>query len=314
MTRCLSTIAVFLLAVSSVASPPRKPEIQAEISKSVVTVGEKALYTLRITSDPEILLEEPDPSGVFKDCHFKALPAERPVKRPDGRMEESKKYEIQFFEPGEKVLEPFRIGYSLENGEKGEIVSDEFRIDVTSVLEEGDEELRDIRGQVGYTGSPFYLILILLIIAAAVVLGYFLYRRYMMRKGAALEERKPEIPPHVTALQELKRLRSNAFPPKEEAKFFYVLLSEILKRYLGKRYGFDSLERTTFEIRGELKRASVPLSPAELAVDILERADMVKFAKYVPRKEEDEKAMDDAFSLVKQTTPVFTKADVTDAA
>ena len=101
-----------------------------------------------------------------------------------------------------------------------------------------------------------------------------------------------------------------AGPLLEEASFkrFYFEVSEIIREYLGGRYGFDSLEMTTTELLATLRER--PLSSVELsAVERFQSdCDLVKFAKYSPARPEAQECLEAAYRIVHATRPRETSA------
>ena len=91
----------------------------------------------------------------------------------------------------------------------------------------------------------------------------------------------------------------------KDYQLYYLELSEILRGYLGGRWGFDSLELTTTELTEVMKRH---LADEELRLRLqawLEDTDLVKFANLTPEEDEAERAWDDANAFVIVTKPVI---------
>ena len=86
-------------------------------------------------------------------------------------------------------------------------------------------------------------------------------------------------------------------------KEFYTSLSEITRRYLGRRYRFDALEMTSEELLREARSIGwdAPLlrSLAESAAE----SDGVKFAKMQPGQAARHDALERARQLVLDTRP-----------
>ena len=80
---------------------------------------------------------------------------------------------------------------------------------------------------------------------------------------------------------------------------------DIFKTYLGERYAFPAMDRTTGEIRRDLLEVTITEKDRRDVMDILETADLVKFADTVPtptRKDEDIKM---ARSYIQETSLVL---------
>ena len=90
------------------------------------------------------------------------------------------------------------------------------------------------------------------------------------------------LPAHERAFLELKKLREKKFLEVAKIKEYYSELSDILRRYLDRRFGFQTLELTTFEILNLLKEKNFERNVLEKAKLLFENSDLVKFAKYSP--------------------------------
>ena len=114
----------------------------------------------------------------------------------------------------------------------------------------------------------------------------------------------PSIPaqdPLDIAESELRDLISLNLPENGRTKMFYVLLSEIVKRILEAAYGIATAERTTIEIIGSLNRHSgLSRQTPETVQSLLLQCDIVKFAKYIPSKSENDHSTEEAFRILDQ--------------
>jgi hypothetical protein len=86
-----------------------------------------------------------------------------------------------------------------------------------------------------------------------------------------------------------------------QVKRYYYTASEILKRYLERRFEFPAREQTSTEIFREMKVRKVP--ERDGFGDFFRGADMVKYAKVVPPRPEMELVVVAACGLVRATTP-----------
>src|SRR6185295_4981026 len=100
-----------------------------------------------------------------------------------------------------------------------------------------------------------------LAVLALAGLAWWLWRRYRRRppKPVAAPVAAPVAVESAwaRAVRELDRLLAQGLVANGRVKEFHVLLSEIVKRFLGGRYGFDALDRTTLEVLSALSRQMV---------------------------------------------------------
>jgi hypothetical protein len=83
-------------------------------------------------------------------------------------------------------------------------------------------------------------------------------------------------------------------------------VSDIVRRYLGDRYGFDGLESTTREMLGELRGATPRIVVLDDIERFLRQADLVKFARLTPSEVECATALADADAIIERTVPAPT--------
>jgi hypothetical protein len=80
-------------------------------------------------------------------------------------------------------------------------------------------------------------------------------------------------------------------------------VSDIVRRYLGDRYGFDGLESTTREMLAELRATTPRIAVLDEIERFLRQADLVKFARLTPSEIECSTALADAEQIVERTVP-----------
>ena len=111
------------------------------------------------------------------------------------------------------------------------------------------------------------------------------------------------------ALEKLDRLGAYGFLENADNRPFYLAVSEVIREYLGARFGFDSLELTTDELMAELRRsASRELVLGEIQ-GWLSSCDLVKFAKISPSAAEARGTLETAILIVSSTRPRVAVAD-----
>lgn len=158
----------------------------------------------------------------------------------------------------------------------------------------------DIKGQVKfpYTFKEVFpwVAGILLAMAAIAGLVYYIIRR---RKDAA--EAAASDPPHIRALRQLDKLRGEKYWKPEQQKFFYSGVTDALREYIAARYGVGAMEMTTAEIFEDLKGSDIPKDLYEEMKELFERADFVKFAKYIASDEDNAKVLPGAVRFVTET-------------
>jgi hypothetical protein len=87
----------------------------------------------------------------------------------------------------------------------------------------------------------------------------------------------------------------------EKQKTFYSGVTDALREYISARYDIGAMEMTTTEIFEGMKATDVPSELKGELKELFERADFVKFAKYVASEEENASALPLAVRFVTST-------------
>ena len=149
------------------------------------------------------------------------------------------------------------------------------------------------------------LSVLLVIIVCAGVYGYLRYARRKRRAAGLNSDRTPKVrpPEDVEALQRLLALETQAWHLQGEHKRHYFGVSEALKQYIERRYGFDAAERTTREMLRGLESSGAPGDAIRELSSLFELLDRVKFTDFDPGRESDEpgRVLESARSWVTRT-------------
>jgi len=201
------------------------------------------------------------------------------------------------FAPGEPKIPRFIVPYASE-GEILAAASDSTPVKVTSVMPKDMKDIHDLKPQIQFPNLlPIWVMLAVFGAAGLGYGGWRLYRRYRRIKlyGAPLPD------PWDEALAGLDRIPADDWLATGHVKRYYYSVSEILKRYLTRRFQFPAIDQTTTEIVRAMKAAKTP--EREGFGEFFQRADMVKYAKFVPPVSEAVAIIPTARELVKATTP-----------
>jgi hypothetical protein len=295
----------FEASICEETGPAEKSVISVEshVDRATITIGDRILYTLIVTSDPEVKLEPlalGSNLGAFEVKDYKIYDQE---KTKEGKNVNKSEYLITTFTTGEYVIPPITVNYTDPQSEKKQIKSEPLFILVKSVgaSESDKEDIRGLKLPIDMRGTYWAYLLILPVLALLVAGGFLYYR--LKARGIALPEKPEEVQKLAweVALFELDSLSKSGLWKKRRAKRYFTVLSDIVRRYLECAYEISALDRTTEEIRGEIKRVKLDHEVGELISGLLFFCDLVKFAKYVPSTEEAEESLNHAYSIVNLT-------------
>lgn len=171
--------------------------------------------------------------------------------------------------------------------------------------EDEQAELLDILPPVEVNVSDYTALYVLAAALAATTLLLLLLRWLKSRPKKAARAVPPPPPPpaHLRALRALEQLQREELPAQGRGKEFHFRLSEILRGYLGERFGFDALDRTTEELLAALTRLPTPGLDFARFEALCREGDLVKYAKAPATPSDCKVAIESAFSFVHATTP-----------
>ena len=209
---------------------------------------------------------------------------------------------ITSFDEGKYELPPVYIVRISPDGVADTLAFAPKVLDVrTMPVDTASFQIHDIKGQIQYPVEfrevfPYLagaVVLLLVILAALYFTG-----KYFRKKSGAEAAREPA---HIRALKKLDKFRGDSFWAPEKQKTFYSGVTDALREYIVSRYGVSAMEMTTKEIFDSLKDKDIRPDLYEEARDLFERADYVKFAKYVASQQENASAVPSAVKFVTMT-------------
>ena len=214
--------------------------------------------------------------------------------------------ELEAFLPGEYEIPSIEVSYGAGDN-RNAIATDPFRITINSVIasDEGQPELADISDPVDVPIPTWWWVAGSLVLVAIAV-GLYYWNRERKRR-AAMRPAAPPPEPHTIALREIEDLLSRDLVKSGDSKLFYLLLSDILRQYIERRFGFQAPERTTEEFLAEL-REDRDFQPDHKALleDFLSLSDMVKFAEMEPTERDVDASVQACRRFIVETKPTPT--------
>ncbi len=305
----ISVLLFLFLFISAAGAGQSLIRVNATVDSSVITIGDRITYTLTIEHAENLQIQQPGPGANLGQFEIKDYRIDNPVKK-DGMISQNFEYEISVFDTGTYVIPPFPVAFSESDSSAGyQIIKTEpIEIFVKSVLNAENAEIKDIKPPVSvpfnYRRWMMWGAAGLLILAAVLLTVYILRKR---KKGEPLFRREVIRPAHEIALEELAELKSRwkSMQEKGEYKALYTRISDILRRYIENRYFVNALEETTGEIRQSLAEIEIDETVLQTAAGILQFADLVKFARYVPQEAETAAKIAELEAFIDKTRLVF---------
>ncbi len=281
-------------------------EVKAKVDTNNILIGDQINLELYVKSKPptEIILP------VFQDSLGKfeivALDVIDTQKTKDVLILK-RNIKLTIFDSGYYFIPSISVLYLKTSvNQYSTVQTDSLAIYVRGIEVDTTKDIKDIKGiiEVPYTIWD-YIPYILWVFGIILILGfiYYLLRKRKQIKEVIAEEIK--LPPHVIALKELKQLDSEKLWQKGEVKQFHTRLTEIIRKYIERRFSIPALEMISSEIIHNLY--GLDNMDRELVKKLarsFEISDLVKFAKFLPLPDENTFCLQVAFEFVEKTKPL----------
>ncbi len=278
--------------------------ISAKFDTTSIMIGEQTDFTITVEHPSELYIEFPE----FKDTlieNIEILSASRSdtLITDENRLIINKSWRVTSFEEGQYYVEDIPLMVFNDNNENV-LYTRQAGLEVLVPEIDDESGIYDIKAPFEIPVSFLEILPWILLALAAAASVWFLFRYFKNKRSgdSIFVTTPPAEPAHLVAMRELKQLRSDSLWQKGLIKEYYTRLTEILRRYIEKRFAILAMERTSSEIINELKQNGVPANEVTgLLNECFSLADLVKFAKAQPEEGEHDKCLNTAFRFVKAT-------------
>ena len=283
--------------------------LDSRVDPAQVTVGDLIRFTLTVTAGPGVEVDLPGPDPDLGEFEVMGHEAAGPVEEEEKRIW-TVVYTLALYETGSFEIPPVAVSYRGDGIQDGSVETREHSVRVESTLAEDSKDILDIKGPLEIPRSLWSL-WPWAVAALGVAALILLYLRRKRGEAPSAISRKPRLPPYDEAYQALCRLRESGLLEEGQLKPYFTRLSEIIRRYLERRYLIQAMESTTTQLLDQLRKMSLALDELKLFRDFFPCCDLVKFAKYAPPVPEQERVTRLAFRILEVTRPA--KPDLPDS-
>jgi flagellar basal body-associated protein FliL len=256
-----------------------------------------------------VMVEFPDgykPAGAVtpnwgKDIQIFSADISKPERIIGGRNRLRLEIRFAVFTTGDVTLSPVSFRFSRNAGETVECAMTPLTIRIKSLVTDKDEDIKDIKGPMTVPEGfkLWMLIIIVAVLAALAVVGILLIRK--KKKAAVAESLSVQDPPHIEAYKALDNISRENLLAKGEYKKYYVALSEVIRRYLHRRFDIDTMEKTTREILAQMGKLELVREVRHHIKEFMDQGDLVKFARFVPTGSQTRESLETAYYIVDVT-------------
>lgn len=303
---------LFFISVLMLSSlKAQQIKVSAVLDSSKIRIGEQVKLDVYVTYDlnaqKNLKIDWPSfedtITGKVEIVSQTAIDSTIPDKTNPSIIQQHQQFIISAFDSGYFAIPPFKF---LVNGDTvNPVLTEALFLEVNTVpTDTTDTTVKDIKPP--FT-EPFdwkwYLPMVYWGIGAVllVALIVLIILKLTKKKPELVVERKPDVPPHILALQQLEKVKEEAIWKDGKTKEYYSSISDSVRLYIEGRFGIQALELTTDEIVHAFKSQVVDPTSKEKLQQLLVLSDFVKFAKQVPIEQEHALALQNAFDFVNGT-------------
>lgn len=283
-------------------------EVNASIALDTnsILVGDQIEMKLQLTLPENYRFQWP----VFVDSLAHNIEVLRQSKidstKLDGLLQLQQTLTITVFDSGYYVIPPIRFGYGANNSITSFVETEPHLINVFTVPVDTNQPFKPIKGplKAPYTLAELLPWILLVLFAALLsVVGYRYWKK--KKEQVPLFSAKPKFikPPHQLALDALDELKKKKLWQQGLIKEYHTGLTEIIRDYIEKRFDIQAIEMTTWEILVSFKKIQIEKGLKDDLQNMLELADLVKFAKASPLPSEHDQSLAKAENFVIRTIP-----------
>lgn len=299
------TFLFVLVLLFSTATQAQEISLTTKLDTTVVEIGDHFHLHLRAELNKGELLQFPEITNdsTFAKLELLGVSELDTTLLENDRMALQQSLKLTAWEKGEYILPPLQFTV-LRNGKVDTLTARELLLQVGAPAIDTTKAIKDIAT---VYDTPFnfdefmerYFVYVLAAVVVIIIslLLFFYFRNREEQPRTVL--RRPKVPAHKIAFEELEKLKEEELWQKGEFKAYHTKLTDILKSYAELRYKVTLMELTSHETMMLLK--GTPQTNAEanqMLEKIFELADLTKFAKYIPNDQENELSMKNSILFV----------------
>lgn len=290
-------------------------EVAVRSDRSSILIGEQVELTLSAQFNPSLHRVQfpilPDTFDRFEIIERR----KRDTMQKGSNIRISERYRITRYDSGigQIAALPFEL-ISLQGDTPRILLSQAICIQVQTVAVDTAKPFKPIMAirpvRLPLTRIIIYALAALLVFGL-VIWGFVTYLRKRKAKPVEMPA-APLLLPHVKALQALAETEAAGLWEQGEVKAYYTAISDTLRVYLEEQFHLDCLDKTSAEIIQQVKRQRI-LNPYRQPLrELMQLADLVKFAKVHPSPDEHRQALNTAREVIQDSHKAFQSKQATE--
>ena len=295
---------VFLLL--SFVVNAQTPSLSTSIDKREILIGEHLHYKVQ-TSFPANAYKLNWLSIPDSIDHFEMVERPKVDSSENGGMLNVKRIIIlTSFDSGVRTIPSFVVNFEPFTSDTAfKLFTDSIKINVLYSPMDSTKTFHDIKTIIEVKDEwPFWM-WIAAGLSALLLVGLIYYFIKNLTKKKPQGDFISKLSPLEEAMQSLNEMQKQQLLAKGEIKQFHTRLSDIFKRYISRKTGFDLFALTTDEILIRVSEINISKENNVLIANSLRMSDAVKFAKYIPGNPESEVVFLDIKKVIQRTDQSF---------
>jgi hypothetical protein len=206
-------------------------------------------------------------------------------------------YKVVVWEVGELLSAGTLLEYRLGSRQSAVPISS-FFIQVPSQVE--NAETASLRPSIAPIDLPYTSPYIYIVILAGAIFLLLIVTRLIQASRQGMV-RIVAASPLEKALAELEDLKNQNLP----AATIYAMVADYMRQYVEGRFGIQAVEMTTLELTDALRGTNLlPKEQERRLQEILEQADLIKFARFQPDESTSKRLVNYAMKWLRETEKV----------
>lgn len=274
MRRHFAILAIMLLSLTASA------QVTARLDSTRMQVGGHNRLTIEVKARNGARIEWPQGKDKMLTPQLEIIGEQGDTATTDGQTTYARHYNITVWDEGIITVPALPVSVDGKKSETQPIPLHVLTVKVDTIHPSNIKPPHDTQATPFCWDDWWPLYALSFLVLLLMGMAWYLYTR--------LRENKPVIshiftakhePPHQKALRRITEIKAARQAESINQKEYYTELTNILRRYMSERFGFNAMEMTSQEIITRLAQEQSQEKIEELR-DLFTTADLVKFARH----------------------------------
>ncbi|MDD2797030.1 MAG: hypothetical protein PHV20_00400 [Bacteroidales bacterium] len=274
--------------------------MRAKIDSSSILIGEQTHIHLELSQDKGKTVQLPVfDKTIIPGIELLQIAKPDTTELDDRRIRIDLTYLVTSYDSGLYYIPPFKAALDKDTFASNSVGLKVLTFSVDTVKKQFFPIKKILTPDIVWSDYYFIAMSILLLLFF-ITWGIYAYLRHKNNRPLFVRS-EPALPPHIKAMSELDHIKQEKLWQQGREKDYHTRLTDVLRIYLHDRFGLNALEMTSAEILDVLRSIPEATVVYHQMKDVMELSDFVKFAKFHPAAEENEKSMMNALLFINTT-------------